>query len=523
MKLERLSTQTRKKILVLFFSTLLNSSPTQAGSQLSKCFDRHKYLSKQSNIYDAITSFVNNNSLDSGQKFCCDSNPSRFAKQNCTLKKSNKCELRFDDIEGQCSKIGHSTFCVATSYKFGPLSQTTRSMPSKICGGIVGDVSQPVEETTTGTCPKLEIVEKTLNETGTSANTSCANGSCLLQLPKASTMEINAGALPTPWPIETINTIISIVSIFTFQMEESSFAKQTLSVIVKPQTYQRLHREIGKEFQKKLIADYKRAGNSKNLQKEENIERENFKIRPVLIMSNDWQNQYDKYSVIAPLTSDKEELKKGVASFEVLIEPNEKNGLDKSSKILLNRLQIIDKNFRLIRKVAANSTDYISVHCQENNFCYLTDKRLLTANFVMRLLSMILPVGLLLLLALMNSTGDEGSLVMGILSVVTSLPIFGYLIFIIGKAIVEAVGKKMEKGEVTLFTVLAFAFDRDTQVVAVFAIIVKTLLYCSISLALISYTAVIATNQAKILNTTGLESCDINQKLLSSKTGYLPE
>jgi len=80
-------------------------------------------------------------------------------------------------------------------------------------------------------------------------------------------------------------------------------------------------------------------------------EEENFKIRPVLIMSNDWQNQHDKYSVIAPLTSDKEELKKSVASFEVLIEPNEKNGLDETSKILLNRLQIVDKNFRLIRKV----------------------------------------------------------------------------------------------------------------------------------------------------------------------------
>jgi mRNA-degrading endonuclease toxin of MazEF toxin-antitoxin module len=44
-------------------------------------------------------------------------------------------------------------------------------------------------------------------------------------------------------------------------------------------------------------------------------------------------------------------LKKSVASFEVLIEPNEKNGLDVTSKILFNRLQIVDKNFRLIRKV----------------------------------------------------------------------------------------------------------------------------------------------------------------------------
>jgi mRNA-degrading endonuclease toxin of MazEF toxin-antitoxin module len=68
-------------------------------------------------------------------------------------------------------------------------------------------------------------------------------------------------------------------------------------------------------------------------------------------MSNDWQNQHDKYTIVAPLTSDEEELKKSAASFEVLIEPNEKNGLDTTSKILLNRLQIVDKNFRLIRKV----------------------------------------------------------------------------------------------------------------------------------------------------------------------------
>ena len=66
---------------------------------------------------------------------------------------------------------------------------------------------------------------------------------------------------------------------------ENTVAKQTLSVIVKPQTYQRLHQEIGrgkisrfveeliireldtsdsklereqKKFQQKLIADYKR-------------------------------------------------------------------------------------------------------------------------------------------------------------------------------------------------------------------------------------------------------------------------
>ena len=78
-------------------------------------------------------------------------------------------------------------------------------------------------------------------------------------------------------------------------------------------------------------------------------EKENSKIRPVLILSNNWQNQYNKYTVIAPLTSEEEELK-DVATFEVLIEADEKNGLDRKSKILLSRLRAIEKELRLIEK-----------------------------------------------------------------------------------------------------------------------------------------------------------------------------
>ncbi len=75
-------------------------------------------------------------------------------------------------------------------------------------------------------------------------------------------------------------------------------AKQTLSIIIKPQTYQLLHQEIGKgkisrfveelivkelsrhnnklekkqqEFQQKLIAGYKRSAQSKALKKEDEI------------------------------------------------------------------------------------------------------------------------------------------------------------------------------------------------------------------------------------------------------------
>jgi len=77
--------------------------------------------------------------------------------------------------------------------------------------------------------------------------------------------------------------------------------------------------------------------------------KEQSKIRPVLVLSNNWQNQYSKYVVVAPLTSEEEKLK-NVEPFEVLIEFNQENGLDKKSKILLHRLLAIDKELRLIEK-----------------------------------------------------------------------------------------------------------------------------------------------------------------------------
>ena len=63
-------------------------------------------------------------------------------------------------------------------------------------------------------------------------------------------------------------------------------------------------------------------------------------------MSNDWQNQYNDYSVVAPLTSEEEELK-NIEHFEVLIERNKENGLENErSKILVHRLLAIEKEKR---------------------------------------------------------------------------------------------------------------------------------------------------------------------------------
>lgn len=78
-------------------------------------------------------------------------------------------------------------------------------------------------------------------------------------------------------------------------------------------------------------------------------EKEQNKIRPALILSNNWQNQYNDYSVVAPLTSEEGELEH-IEPFEVLIETNKENGLDRKSKILLYRLRAIDKELRLIER-----------------------------------------------------------------------------------------------------------------------------------------------------------------------------
>ena len=60
-------------------------------------------------------------------------------------------------------------------------------------------------------------------------------------------------------------------------------------------------------------------------------EKEIFKIRPVLILSNNWQNHYNDCSVVTSLTSEEKELK-NVDPFEALIETNRENDLDEKSK-----------------------------------------------------------------------------------------------------------------------------------------------------------------------------------------------
>src|SRR3954447_4280974 len=70
------------------------------------------------------------------------------------------------------------------------------------------------------------------------------------------------------------------------------------------------------------------------------------KIRPALVISNNAQNEFDDQIVVAPLTSEVEEVTKE-RPFTVLIRVNKDNGLEKISKALLNRVQTIDVVERL--------------------------------------------------------------------------------------------------------------------------------------------------------------------------------
>jgi mRNA interferase MazF len=63
-----------------------------------------------------------------------------------------------------------------------------------------------------------------------------------------------------------------------------------------------------------------------------------------LIVSNNIQNEYGHYVIVAPITS----TLKRERLFEKVIAPSQENGLAKKSKILLNQIKSIDKR-RIIK------------------------------------------------------------------------------------------------------------------------------------------------------------------------------
>ena len=87
------------------------------------------------------------------------------------------------------------------------------------------------------------------------------------------------------------------------------------------------------------------------------------KIRPSLVISNNAQNEFDDQIIVAPLTSEAEEVSKE-RPFTVLIKVSKDNGLEKTSKILLNRVQTIDVEKRL-RDYIGRTTPEIVKKAQE--------------------------------------------------------------------------------------------------------------------------------------------------------------
>ena len=79
------------------------------------------------------------------------------------------------------------------------------------------------------------------------------------------------------------------------------------------------------------------------------IESQIKKLRPSIILSNNIQNEFNNRIIVAPLTSKSIEIIN--KPFEILIEKEKSNGLDQDSKLLLQFLLSIDKNFRLVKKL----------------------------------------------------------------------------------------------------------------------------------------------------------------------------
>jgi mRNA interferase MazF len=74
-------------------------------------------------------------------------------------------------------------------------------------------------------------------------------------------------------------------------------------------------------------------------------EKEISKIRPALVVSNNIQNEFDEQIIMAPFTSD--DIKE-IADYEVFVKNTKETGLDKPSKVLIQRIKAVEKELRLI-------------------------------------------------------------------------------------------------------------------------------------------------------------------------------
>ena len=85
-----------------------------------------------------------------------------------------------------------------------------------------------------------------------------------------------------------------------------------------------------------------------------NLGAEIAKIRPGIVISNDYINQYSPYLIVIPLTGNINK----ILSFHLLINKSKTNGLDKNSKALTEQIKSIDK-VRYIRKIGKLEDIYL--------------------------------------------------------------------------------------------------------------------------------------------------------------------
>ena len=75
-------------------------------------------------------------------------------------------------------------------------------------------------------------------------------------------------------------------------------------------------------------------------------EKEIFKIRPVLVVSSNLQNEYDKQILVVPISAEEELTKEEIkllSVFAVPVSPSHGTGLKRESRILLHRIRAIHK------------------------------------------------------------------------------------------------------------------------------------------------------------------------------------
>jgi mRNA-degrading endonuclease toxin of MazEF toxin-antitoxin module len=76
--------------------------------------------------------------------------------------------------------------------------------------------------------------------------------------------------------------------------------------------------------------------------------------RPCVVVSNNFQNEFDEKIVVVPTTTEDINI---IEPFEVYVKNTSENGLEKSSKALCNYPHTVYKNLRLVERIGAVNSE----------------------------------------------------------------------------------------------------------------------------------------------------------------------